>query len=543
MPCLSRAPAAPAVFSTLALATAALIASGLPAAADAPQPLSGPSPFATCKLKGEKGKNYLNAVVEPWVDVNPTDPKHLVAAWQQDRWSNGGSRGIMSAYSTDGGVNWLRVVVPRINKCSGGQGEFAYNRVSDPWTAISPNRTTYLMSLAFTDPVGKKPGANAMLVSRSTDGGATWGDPTVLRRDTDPEIFNDKNAITADPTDSRYVYAVWDQLKGGVDADGGGDASSVAGAPDGYPDGEVIARERMRAKMSARAKGLRPAAEPTFFGPTFFARTTDAGQTWETAKVIHDPGANAQTIANQAVVLNNGNVLVFFTEIPETGPIKIRFIKSTDHGASFGPPADAAVINGTSSGTVTPDLKKPVRDGSILFDVAQDRNNDRLYLTWQDTGGSNVERIAFAMSSDNGATWSSPMIINKTPNNADQYRNQAFVPSVAVDAASRVVVTYYDFRNDPPRSRNMELTDYWAVVCTPSQADCRSAAGWGSEKRLTPISFNMLNAPNARGLFVGDYQGLVSQVTSPRAVFGITTKRNQSSIVTVPIALPEPPPQ
>lgn len=522
--------ALPAALSALVLAAASL-----PASAGTPAPVSGPSPFAACKIRGEKGKNYLNAVVEPWVDVHPTDSTRLVAAWQQDRWSNGGSRGIVSAYSTDGGANWTRVVVPGINKCSGGTGDFAYNRASDPWTAISPNGNAYVMSLTFTDPVGNKPGVNAMLVNRSTDGGATWGNPTVLRRDTDPTIFNDKNAITADPADSRYVYAVWDQLKGGVDADGGkgaGGAAGVAGAPDGYPDGVVIARERLRAKMAAKAKGLARAADSTFFGPTFFTRTIDSGQTWETARIIYDPGANAQTIANQAVVLNNGDVLVFFTDIPETGPVKIRYVKSTDHGASFGAPVDAAAINGSLTGTITPDRKKSVRDGSILFDVAYDRNSGRLYLTWQDTGGGGVERVAFAMSSNSGASWSPPVIVNKTPPSPDKYRTQAFVPSIAVDGNSRVVITYYDFRNDPPRSRSKELADYWAISCMPSEADCRSAGSWGNETRLTSTSFNMLNAPYANGLFVGDYQGLVSQPASLRAVFGIATKLNKTSIVT-----------
>lgn len=533
---MPMSPARPLLFAATLLLTAQ------PALSGAPTPLSGPSPFAKCNVKGEKGRNYLDAVVEPWVDANLADPAKLVAAWQQDRWSNGGSRGIVSAHSSDGGQTWTRVPVTGIDKCSGGTGDFAYDRASDPWTAISPNGNSYVMSLVFKNDVGKKTGANAMLVSRSTDGGASWGSPVVLRRDTDPKLFNDKNAITADPHDSRYVYAVWDQLNGGSDEDGGGEAGGGVGVPGNYPDGELIARERMRAKKAATAKGVPPATDAPFFGPAFFARTVDAGQSWEPARVIYDPGPNAQTIANQAVVLNNGDVLVFFTEIPAAGPNRIRFVKSTDHGATFGPPVNAAVINSSFFGTLTPDQKKPVRDGQILFDVAYDNNNGRLYLTWQDTGGSSVERVAFAMSSDTGATWSAPVIINKTPANPNPYRTQAFVPSIAVDANSRVIVTHYDFRNDLPRSRTAELADYWAIVCTPSESDCRSAASWGNETRLTPASFNLLNAPYAYGLFLGDYQGLVRHGTSLHGVFGVATSRNKSSIVATPILLPDAPP-
>ena len=37
---------------------------------------------------------YLNSEVEPWLDVNPTNVANLVGVWQQDRWSNGGARGL-----------------------------------------------------------------------------------------------------------------------------------------------------------------------------------------------------------------------------------------------------------------------------------------------------------------------------------------------------------------------------------------------------------------------------------------------------------------
>ena len=54
-------------------------------------------PFSVCgNFPGNvagAGVNFINSEVEPWLDVNPTDPDNLVAYWQQDRWSNGGSPG------------------------------------------------------------------------------------------------------------------------------------------------------------------------------------------------------------------------------------------------------------------------------------------------------------------------------------------------------------------------------------------------------------------------------------------------------------------
>ena len=34
----------------------------------------------------------------------------------------------------------------------------------------------------------------------------------VVRRDTDANVFNDKQTITADPTAANLVYGVWDRL-------------------------------------------------------------------------------------------------------------------------------------------------------------------------------------------------------------------------------------------------------------------------------------------------------------------------------------------
>jgi hypothetical protein len=51
-----------------------------------------------------------------------------------------------------------------------------------------------------------------MLVARSRDGGRIWGPITTLIQDPQDVAFNDKNTLTADPTNSRFAYAVWDRL-------------------------------------------------------------------------------------------------------------------------------------------------------------------------------------------------------------------------------------------------------------------------------------------------------------------------------------------
>ena len=78
--------------------------------------VSGPSVLASCTAdnpSSQSGVYYPDSEVEVWIEVNPTDADgdgivgdNLVGAWQQDRWSDGGARGLVSAASFDGGATW-----------------------------------------------------------------------------------------------------------------------------------------------------------------------------------------------------------------------------------------------------------------------------------------------------------------------------------------------------------------------------------------------------------------------------------------------------
>jgi hypothetical protein len=120
--------------------------------------------------------------------------------------------------------------------------------------------------------------------------------------------------------------------------------------------------------------------------------------------------------------------------------------------------------------------------------------------------------------------------INRTPANANMLRRQAFVPSVEVGPNGRLVVTYYDFRND--RDRGGELTDYWAVFCDPGAEDYRRASSWGDERRLTTRPFDVLDAPVAGGHFLGDYMGLERAGEAVYPAFGIAKGPNLTDLFT-----------
>ena len=442
--------------------------------------VSGPSPFAGCTVGGTSTSVlYVNAEVEPWIEVNPTNPNNVIAVWQQDRWSDGGALGLVTGVSHNAGQTWSRTW-PHFSICAGGTAANGgdYERATDPWVTFAPNGDAYQISLSFDS---TRSTANAILVSKSTDGGDTWGEPVTVIRDTDPRFFNDKESITADPTDSSYVYAVWDRTS--------------------VPPGVLINPEHVF--------GL------GFKGPVYFSRTTDASQTWEPARLIYDPGANNSTLGNQIVVLPNGTILNFFTEFlnfknNDKGSqfdANLSVLRSTDKGASWN--KVRRVAKQFFQGALDPDTGRPIRAEGAIADLAVDRVTGNLYAVWQDLRFRGVDEVAFMMSADGGHTWSTPIRLNQTPANAANALNQqAFLPSVHVADNGTVAVTYYDFRNNDANPG--APTDYWIVHC---HAACSNAANWGAEARLSSTSFDIEQAPAARGpfgFFIGDYEGLTN---------------------------------
>jgi hypothetical protein len=141
-----------------------------------------------------------------------------------------------------------------------------------------------------------------------------------------------------------------------------------------------------------------------------------------------------------------------------------------------------------------------VRTGDITPDIAVDPNSGALYVVWQDSrfSGGAHDDIAFSMSTDGGMTWSTPVKINQTANDA-----AAFTASVDVTADGTVGVTYYDFRNNTPDAGLP--TDYWFIHC---HGTCTDPSNWSETHVAGP--FDMETAPVARGYFVGDYEGLTS---------------------------------
>jgi hypothetical protein len=419
--------------------------------------VGGPTPFTnTSDIPGQSGTNYLNSEVEPRVAVDPTNPLHLVGVYQQDRWSNGGSRGIVAAVSTDGGNTWTNVPLPNQTVNDGGN----FLRSSDPWVSIGPDGTVYAVSLPINDPTDGY--LDGVYATASHDGGFTWSDPFPLTLNSNGGLTNDKESVTADPTKAGYAYAIWDRLN----------------------------------------NGTIPTQGP---GPALFSRTTDGGKTWSAPQDIYDP-ANGQTIGNQIVVLPNGTLVDVTLHIDYGGaPDQIVVVTSKDQGTTWSAPTVVATTQGV--GVSDPNTGAGVRVGGDLPEAAVDPTSGNLYITWEDSRFSNNahDGIVLTESTDGGQTWSSPVAVNQTPTNIPNADQQAFTPTVAVAANGEVAVSYYDFRNNT--GTGPTLTDAWIAFANPAQSGTLT---FGNEQRLTDSSFDMQLAPNAFGEFVGDYEGLTN---------------------------------
>jgi hypothetical protein len=408
--------------------------------------VTGPTPFsANCLAVPAGATAYANAEVESHLAIDPSNPNHLVVAWQQDRLSDGGARGLATAVSVDGGATWSTPAASPFTQCAGG--DFA--RASDPWVAVNGS-TVLQIGIAFTGAALAVGARSAVLVSRSTDGGASWGPAISLIDDDSTRFFNDKESLTIDATDPNHVYAVWDRL------------------------------------------------DPSERGVTLLARSTDGGVNWSPAVPIYDPGTARQTIGNVAVTTPDGAVHVFFTELgPAAGnPAVIEgnlaVIRSTDKGVTWSAPTRISQL--LAVGTRVPSQTSiTVRAGEVLGAFAADPGDGTLYATWQDsrfTGGTH-DVIVLSRSVDGGSTWSAPIRVSANA------AVPAFTPTLAVLPSGLVGVTYYDFRQ--PGTATFQPTDLWLAVS-------RDGTAW-RETRLAG-NFDLLDAPNANGLFVGDYQGL-----------------------------------
>jgi hypothetical protein len=455
--------------SLVAVVALLLVVSSADAAGVSTAKATTSNPFAHCTIGASTSwatTNYANAEVEPWLSVNPTNAKNVVGVVQQDRWDDGGAHGLVAMVSKDSGRTFKVVPLP-FSRCA--PGGLPYERASDPWISFGPDGTAYSVSISFDENSAR----SAVGAATSTDGGMTWGHVTTVASDT--AFFHDKESVTADPTRPGTAYIVWDRSSD---------------------------------------------APPTFMPePSFISITTDYGHTWSAPRRITDSSMTSGDIGNQVVVDPRTGTLydVFYRFYLSAKVNEYVVIRSTDAGAHWSKPSVIAQDGGIPDQDPHPGGPGIRSSSNAIPEAAIDPVTGQLYAVWEDArfNGYTYNQAVLSTSTDGGKHWSAPAVVSTDTGLL------AFNPSVAVAPDGRVAITYYDIRSYDA-SKPALPTQYWARVSP------RGGTAFGPDIAITDKPFDLEKAPNAVGLFLGDYEATSVNGTSFQTAWCGTTNKDDN---------------
>ena len=510
-------------------------------------PISGLSPYpegVECNGTPQTGTVWRNSETEPYMDIDFGQPSVMAAIVHQDRWSNGSAQSTATFYSENGGKNWELADTP-ITRCSGGlqEGPESFDRASDPWLTVTPGPVGrdddddddddrrrgaifHQMSL-MTDRLPPFDGTlrSAYSMLRSKDGGRTWSDPIIVNNLTEADEgapFNDKNSLTADPYAKRFVYGTWQLLK------------------------DVLPSDDSAIPLQV------------FYSDTLFVRTRNKGRSWEPARTIYkirddttllaqtgiDPDVTpiigAQNIGHQIVVLPDGRLVNVSQGVFATGSVFTDFrervlIRSFDKGQTWEQTA-TVIPSDTFGGFVQVDAElanvpgstvvNQTRSAGSIPDIAVNRTNGFMYVAFQNVDPAlSFIGVFLTMSKDGGDTWSPEILVSGGQPQADGSGTFAQLPAVHVADDGTVGVLFFDDRNDiacPDLTlSNEENPECFTVLPDASVKSGPLSNDWFfksydkdlnfiEERRVTDVSFDLRQAPVARGYFPGDYVNCTS---------------------------------
>jgi hypothetical protein len=301
-----------------------------------------------------------------------------VAAAQAGRFFDGGASGIAFARSADNGVSYSTGTLPGITVFQGG----TFARVTDPSVAHDRAHGVWMVSSLGLD--SSVTGA-AVIVSRSTNGGLTWGNPVTVRAATGTEDF-DKNWTVCDNTTTSpffgSCYTVWDDF-------GHGNQLKIA-----------------------------------------FSR--DGGLTWTLSST-----PNVGVIGGQPVVQPNGRVVVPLDNSSETA---LGFTISNDGGVTFGQAFTITSVRAKANpGGIRSD---PLPSAEIAGD-------GKIFVVWSDCrfrSSCSTNDLVF-VTSTNGSIWSAVqrIPIDPTTSVVDHFIPGVGVDRNTSGSTTKVAVTYYFF--------------------------------------------------------------------------------------------------
>jgi hypothetical protein len=385
--------------------------------------------FANINLVQLSSDPFTNSTSQHQTEVEPDTfafGSTFVSAFQVGRFFGGGASDIGFATSTNGGKSFTNGFLPDTTPFSTPPSSI-YARVSDPSVAFDAKHGVWLISYLGLFPNGNAKAVD-VLVSRSTDGGQTWGNPVVVNAD---GHFDDKNWSVCDDTASSPFYGnCYTEF----------DDNSLA---------DLI-------QMST---------------------SSDGGQTWGAAL----PTANHNHgIGGQPLVQPGGTVIVPIEGFASRNGDMMSFT-SSDGGASWSGANKIATVRFHG-------IAGNIRAG--ILPTAEIDGSGKVYLVWPDChfeAGCAANDLVFSTSTD-GVNWSAVMRIPLDPIGSGV---DHFIPGLAVDqstsgSSAHLAVTFYYYPVANCTSSTCQLD-----VGTSTSAD-GGATWTSNTQLAGPMSLNWL---------------------------------------------------
>ena len=416
-----------------------------------------------------RGNCEPDTLVEPDVAVSPFNSNIQIAVAHDCRFANGGAVDIAYAWTHDGGAHWHNAAVPGLTRAVGG----VWARASDPVVAFGPDGSVYISSLVIdlTCPGG-------VAVSRSVNGGETFGKPVLAHVSRTCTFSDDKNWLVVDtqPTSPFYgrIYQFWTAF-----------LSTPSGSPIGSPqvvrwsdnNGRTWSGTHFLSPRTENSQDSQPVVEPdgTIIDAYMFFGNQRVGG-GEPLAVAHD--------ATRPAPAGSGVTLVTRT--------------SQDGGATWS--GRSVVAHNIGGGPADIRCCLPLATG--------DPATGRLFTVWNANGPGSRDAVELSSSAD-GQHWSPPVQVTHGNSATVQYIN------AAVAAGHGRVFVSYGARNTARNGGN--------IIQQELSWSANGGATFSSPVALGPPS-NLRFAAVARAHFPGDYTGLSLTSSRLTAVWCVSSR-------------------
>lgn len=389
---------------------------------------------------------------ESSISVNPINPKVLIASAVDYR----AESSTWVYVSSDGGITWKNINL--------GKPFPTWRSSNDPSVMFDAEGVGYLVYGGFGSLESGDAGLvgeNGVFIARTTDDGKSWEAHIPVIVHTGPQTldstFEDKYYVQVDNSPKspyyRHVYIPW---------------------------------KRVTPRDSATQ--------------IVISKSDDLGLSWTVPIPISDrvSGSSEDTTFGQSFPLAatgpNGELYVVWNHGIVHG---IGFVKSYDGGATFTEPriihnynifGETKFIAGQGYRHVVKGKVRAEAYPVVICDNTEGERSGNLYLCWS---ADNPPNIYFSKSTDEGESWTNPIIVH------DNNANDQFWPWMSLDPKSgELAIMYLDSRNDP---NNIMIECYVSY----------SSDGGDSwiDRRVSDIVSDIRLNPFGSNAFAGDYSG------------------------------------